>query len=253
MESPKIWFITGASSGFGRCMTELVLQNGDIAISTLRKPEALVDLARKYPEHRLVVLKLDVTKPAEKKFGRIDVIFNNAGCLVVGEVENTEDHVARALFDMNFWGAVNVSKEAIRMYRDVNQSRGGRLLQIGPLNGFYHATKFLLEGFSESLAAGLDPAWNIKVTLIEPGPFYTSIIDNAVNVPPHLAYDNSELPSVAAMRLLLNGDFFSDDAMKAVGKITVVFKMFHSSTLINAAIRNRSLNNVFPNRNQRRT
>ena len=139
-------------------MVELVLAKGDIAVATLRKPDAIADLAAKYPSDKLLVLKLDVTKPEEIKtafssaimqFVRIDVVFNNAGIGILSEVEGTPDDKARAMSDLNFFGAANVSKEAVRVFRDVNKPQGGRLLQVSSLAGhtplpamaYYAATK----------------------------------------------------------------------------------------------------------------
>ena len=150
--------VTGASSGFGRAVTEHVLRKGDIAVATLRKPEILSDLQGIYPASRLLVLKLDVTKVDEiaaafaqtkEKFGRVDVVFNNAGYSVLAEVEGTPDDVARAMFEVNFWGATNVSREAVRFFREVNKPAGGRLIISSsiagvvpaPLMGYYTAAK----------------------------------------------------------------------------------------------------------------
>jgi NAD(P)-dependent dehydrogenase (short-subunit alcohol dehydrogenase family) len=137
-------------------VTEEVLAKGEIVVATLRKPGDLDDLAAMNPD-RLLVVKCDVTKPddiisafscAIEKFGQVDVVFNNAGCGIVGEIEATPESVARALFDVNFWGAVTVSKEAIRVFRDVNpKNSGGRLLNVssglglggGPIVGIYSA------------------------------------------------------------------------------------------------------------------
>jgi NAD(P)-dependent dehydrogenase (short-subunit alcohol dehydrogenase family) len=138
-------------------MVELLLKKGDKVVATLRKPSDLADLATEYPTSQLVVVKLDVTQssdisPAFEKarqtFGRIDVVFNNAGQLVMGEVEAVPEEDARKLFDVNFWGAANVTKEAVRFFRDVNSPAGGRLLQVsslvgivgGPVLGFYSAS-----------------------------------------------------------------------------------------------------------------
>ena len=127
-------------------MTELVLEKGDIAVATLRKPEAISDLASQYTSERLLVLKLDVSKPQEitaafdaavKTFGRIDVVFNNAGYAILGEVEATTDQLARGIFDVNFFGALNVSKEAIRVFREVNKPQGGRLIQMSSAIVYY--------------------------------------------------------------------------------------------------------------------
>ena len=117
-------------------MTDLVLRNGDIAVATLREPEALSDLTAKWAD-RLLTVKLDVTKPeeisaafakAKEAFSRIDVVFNNACRGVLSEVEGTPDRAARDLFEVNFWGAANVSREAIKFFREVNQPAGGHLL-----------------------------------------------------------------------------------------------------------------------------
>jgi len=125
-------------------MTKTVLDNGDIAIATLRKPSALDDLKAKYPSNKLHILKLDVVNKdditaafeyAEKKLGRVDVVFNNAGHGMIAEIEGTPDDVARGMFDVNFWGAMNVSKEAIRFFREVNKPQGGRLWTISSTAG----------------------------------------------------------------------------------------------------------------------
>lgn len=140
-------------------MTELVLKKGDIAVATLRNPNVLADLVAKHSSEKLLVLKLDVTKPqeiidafaeAERKFGHIDVVLNNAGQGVLGEIESVPEDIARKIFDVNFWGATNVSKEAVRFFRDVNKPAGGRLLQVSSLSGIegqpalgiYVASKF---------------------------------------------------------------------------------------------------------------
>lgn len=125
-------------------MTKTVLENGDIAIATLRNPPALNHLRVKYPQNRLHILKLDVSnkddviaafKYAKEKLGRIDIVFNNAGQGVVAEIEGTPEDVARKVFDVNFWGAMNVSREAIRFFREVNRPQGGRLWNVSSIAG----------------------------------------------------------------------------------------------------------------------
>lgn len=141
-------------------MVEHVLSMGDIAIATLRKPEALDNLKANYSDSQLLVLKLDVTKPkdvtdafarAKETFGRIDVVFNNAGYGFVNEVENAQEDAARAMFEVVFWGAERVSREAIKFFREVNKSReGGKLLNTSSMAGLrafpgighYSAAKF---------------------------------------------------------------------------------------------------------------
>ena len=120
-------------------MTEHLLKVGNKVVATLRKPETISDLATRYPSTQLLVVKVDVTNTAdvtaafakaEEVFGRIDVVFNNAGARVLGEVESVKEVEAREMFDVNFWGAVRVSTEAVRFFREVNKPTGGRLLQM---------------------------------------------------------------------------------------------------------------------------
>ncbi|KAI9568304.1 hypothetical protein HD554DRAFT_2172701 [Boletus coccyginus] len=115
MHPPRVWLITGASSGLGKALTEVVLSKGDIVVATLRKPSVLAPLTKKYPPTQLLLLPLDVTCPSDvtaaftrtqEVFGRLDVVFNNAGRAMTGEVESTPDADARALFEVNFWGMV---------------------------------------------------------------------------------------------------------------------------------------------------
>ncbi|KAI0642854.1 NAD-P-binding protein [Trametes meyenii] len=233
MSLPRVWFITGASTGFGRILTELILSKGEIAIATARRPSALDDLKAKHPSNRLLVVKLDVSQPqeiiaafaeAKKAFGRIDVVVNNAAWATFGEVEGAQDADVRAMFETNFWGAANVSREAVRFFRDVNApGAGGRLLQISsvtgvvgvPAGGYYSATKFALEGLTEALASELDPAWNIKITIIEPGSFHTEGPGKIFWAPEHPAYANPKLP---ATQMRKGWDVFSPpgDAKKGV-------------------------------------
>lgn len=183
MAPPKVWFsgcffilnstnvesltassmplhvVTGASTGFGLTMTKCVLKNGDIAIATLRTPSDLDALRGEYPSgDQLLIIKLDVTKPEDitsafkevkDKLGRIDYVFNNAGYAVIGEVEGVKETDARAMFDVNFWGAMNVAKETLEFFREVNKPQGGYLLtnssNVGlvakPPTGWYTASK----------------------------------------------------------------------------------------------------------------
>ena len=124
-------------------MTELVLAKGDIAVATLRNPSALDDLKARYPPDKLLVSRLDVTIPAEitaafakagEVFGKIAVVFNNAGYGVLAEAEGTPEDAARAMFDVNFWGMSNVSREAVKFFRSVNPAGiGGRLFNVSSI------------------------------------------------------------------------------------------------------------------------
>jgi len=123
----------------------------------LRKPEVISDLVDKYGD-KILPVRLDVTKPeeivaafkkAEEKFGRIDVVFNNAGYTLLGEIESTPDDYGRNVFETNFWGTLNVAREAVRFFREINKPVGGRLITItsivatvtSPGLGFYGAAK----------------------------------------------------------------------------------------------------------------
>ncbi|KAJ7116017.1 hypothetical protein C8R44DRAFT_220076 [Mycena epipterygia] len=219
----RVWFITGASSGFGLLMAEKALANGEKVVATLRKPEVIASLAAQYTKEQLLVLKLDVTKvdeitaafaAAKAAFGRIDVVFNNAGYGIIAEIEGTSDDKARDLFEVNFWGAVNVTKQAIAFLRDVNKPAGGLLINMSsmfgidapPGAGFYAATKFAMEAVSDSLAKELDPAWNIKVMLFCPGWFKTNMtVVNAIVEDVHPAYAGNE--NLGSIQVCINSPF----------------------------------------------
>lgn len=150
--------VTGASSGLGLAITRHVLQQGDIAVATVRKPEVLNDLKEQYGDN-LLVLKVDVAvhqdiieafKKVQEVFGRLDVVVSNAGVSILGEIEGTTDEAARAMFEVNFWGSAHVLQESVRFMRDVNPAgKGGRIFQITsgtgivgyPACGFYSASK----------------------------------------------------------------------------------------------------------------
>ena len=139
-------------------MTRAALTHGDKVIATMRKPDSAKDLVALYPSSQLIVVPLDVAKheqikpafaAAKAAFGRVDVVFNNAGYIVAGELESPADDVARAEFEVNFWGAAHVSQEAIRFFREENVPQGGHLIQnsaacglVGvPIIGWYTASK----------------------------------------------------------------------------------------------------------------
>ena len=192
MSENKVWFITGASSGFGRIFAEEVLAKGERVVATARKPEVLSDLVEKYPETARAV-KLDVTNEADVKnaiseavreFGRIDVVINNAGYAVVGAIEEVTNAQAKEQFDTNVFGVLNVTREALPVLR---AQHSGHIVNIGslvgisafPSFGLYSASKFALEGISESLAAEVAPH-GIKTTIVEPGPFHTGFSGKGV-------------------------------------------------------------------------
>ncbi|TFK33040.1 NAD-P-binding protein [Crucibulum laeve] len=222
MQTQQVWLITGSSSGFGRSMAEAALKGGHCVVATLRNPQKLANLEGTYSTDRLLVLGLDVTKKddvsnafaiAKAVFGRIDVVFNNAGVAIVGEVEAVPDEVGRSIFEVLFWGAMNVTREAIKYMRE-NEPVDGHILQISSLygivgesgTGHYSAAKFALEGLTESLVKELEPNWKIKVTIIEPGPFITDLPDNGIFIPSaHPPLSNGQSRTHPATKII-NGD-----------------------------------------------
>ncbi|TCD70180.1 hypothetical protein EIP91_004650 [Steccherinum ochraceum] len=235
-QQPKVWFVTGSSTGLGRCLVEYLLTKGENVVATLRKPEVLNDLKATYPSTQLLILRLDISKLEEieaafdkvkQVFGRLDVVVNNAGYGIIGEMEDTPEDVARTMYDCNFWGTTNISRRAVKFFRDVNKpAAGGRLLNISsmagvrpfPMTGYYSSSKFAIECFTQALSQEIDPDWNIKITLIELGGFKTNGRESAVELPLNPAYNKPTLPSVIFRDYLAKGDNNGGDPMKAVAK-----------------------------------
>jgi NAD(P)-dependent dehydrogenase (short-subunit alcohol dehydrogenase family) len=180
----RVWFVTGASRGFGRALSEAVVARGERLIATARSPELLDELAERHPE--ALVLRLDVTDRARarqaiaegiERFGRLDVVVNNAGYGHFGAVEELTDEELRNQFEVNLFGLINVTRAALPHLR---AQRSGHIVQMSSLNGiegmvgggYYCASKFAIEGLSESLAAEVAHL-GIKVTIVEPGPHRT--------------------------------------------------------------------------------
>ncbi len=183
-QSP-VWLITGCSTGFGRELAKLVLARGWRAVVTARKTDALGELVAGH-EDRALALALDVTdhgqvvaavEAAEAKFGRIDVLVNNAGYGYLAAIEEGEDEPVRELFETNFFGLVDLTKAVLPGMRErksghiVNVSSIGGLVSFAA-TGYYHAAKYAVEGMSESLSIELKPL-GITVLIVEPGPFRT--------------------------------------------------------------------------------
>jgi NAD(P)-dependent dehydrogenase (short-subunit alcohol dehydrogenase family) len=193
------WFITGASSGFGYAFARYALSQGFNVVATARDTGKLSSISDIAPE-RVMVQRLDVTRAGEataavnaavKRFGRIDVLINNAGYGIVGAVEETPEAELRAQMETNFFGAVAVTNAALPTLRAqksgaiVNISSLGGQLSV-PGFGAYSASKFALEGVSEALSAELAP-FGIKVLIVEPGAFRTNLAGAAMKHMPILA------------------------------------------------------------------
>jgi NAD(P)-dependent dehydrogenase (short-subunit alcohol dehydrogenase family) len=189
----KVWFITGCSTGFGRELSTKALEAGYKVVVTARKPEDIKDIVEGFPETALA-LKLDVTKAEEiknsvqqamEKFGRIDVLVNNAGIGYFGAIEESEEDEVRRMFEINFFGLANMTKEVLPIMR---KQRSGHIVNVAsigglvsfPAVGFYNATKYAVDGLSESLAKETSPL-GIKVTVIAPSGFRTDWAGRSAN------------------------------------------------------------------------
>jgi len=181
----KTWFITGASKGFGREWAEAALERGDRVAATARKPETLGALVDTFGD-QVLPLQLDVTdrgadfdavQQAAEHFGRLDVVVNNAGYGHFGMVEELTEDEARSQIETNLFGALWVTQAALPIMRDQGSGHIIQVSSIGGISAFptvgaYHASKWGLEGFSQSLAAEVK-GFGIHVTLVEPGGFST--------------------------------------------------------------------------------
>ncbi|GAA4836012.1 oxidoreductase [Kitasatospora terrestris] len=187
---PRTWLITGATSGIGRELTLQALENGDTVAALARDTSPLDDLARAHGERLLPVTAdvrderavRDAVDGALARFGRIDVVANNAGYGLFGAVEEASDPQARAVFDTNVFGVLNVLRATLPVLR---AQRSGHVLQgssvygqsAHPGVGLLAATKYAVEGLSDALAAEVAPL-GIKVTIIQPGMTATPFLAN---------------------------------------------------------------------------
>jgi len=183
--SPKVWFITGASRGFGRIWTEAALNRGDKVAATARRLDSIADLKKNYGAN-VLTLALDVTKPEQVKaavnqahthFGKLDVVLNNAGYSLVGTIEEATAAEVQTLYDTNIFGPLAVIREALPLLR---AQGGGHIVGVSsslghvtfPVIGYYCSSKWAFEAIHESLAAEVK-SFGIKVTIIEPGAYAT--------------------------------------------------------------------------------
>jgi NAD(P)-dependent dehydrogenase (short-subunit alcohol dehydrogenase family) len=188
VKAGKVWFITGASTGFGRLLAEEVLKGGGRVLATARKPEQITDLERQYPKTART-FTLDVTRPtlieavaqrAVGAFGRVDVLVNNAGYGIAGGIEEASEAEFLPVFETNVFGLMRVTRAFLPQFR---KQRSGHIINMSSMAGiggsagwgYYNASKFAVEGFSEALAGEM-AAIGVKVTAIEPGPFRTDFL-----------------------------------------------------------------------------
>lgn len=206
----RTWFVTGASRGFGALIAERALQSGDAVVATARNPADV--LARLGAHPNLLAVPLDVTREEQahqavadaiKRFGRIDVLLNNAGYGLLGAVEEASAAEVERVFGTNVFGLLAVTRAVLPHMR---RQRSGHVLNISSIGGYqayqgwgvYGATKFAVEGISEALAQEV-AALGIQVTVVEPGFFRTDFLDQQSLVKTALEIDDYE-GSVGAIR-----------------------------------------------------
>ena len=219
--APKVWFITGTSRGFGREWAIAALERGDSVAATARDVTSLDDLAKQFGD-RLLPIALDVTdrdadfaavRQAQERFGRLDVVVNNAGYGQFGMVEELSEQDARAQLETNLFGALWVTQAALPYLRDQGS---GHLIQVSSIGGIsafpnigmYNASKWALEGISQSLAQEV-ASFGVKVTVVEPGAYATDWSgSSARHAEPLPAYDEyrQEAQRQRAARVASPGD-----------------------------------------------
>ncbi|MFC0530264.1 oxidoreductase [Phytohabitans kaempferiae] len=200
----KVWLVTGASSGFGRAIAEAAAAAGDIVIGTARRTEALDDLVAAHPD-QVEAISLDITDSQRidaaaadilARYGRVDVLVNNAGRTQVGAFEETTDQELRALFELHVFGPARLTRALLPQMR---QRGSGSIVNISSIGGqlsfagfsAYSATKAALEQLSEGLADEVT-SFGIKVLIVEPGAFRTNLFGRDA------AYFSKENPAYAA-------------------------------------------------------
>jgi NAD(P)-dependent dehydrogenase (short-subunit alcohol dehydrogenase family) len=188
----KVVLVTGASSGIGRETVKLFQTKNWMVAATMRAPEKAADLQRiaDIECFRLDVTDLDSIRSAIgealDRFGRIDAVVNNAGYGLLGAFEAATDEQIRRQFETNVFGLMNVCREIIPYFREKNRGQIVNIASVGgrmtfPFSSLYHATKWSVEGFSESLHYELEP-FNIRVKIIEPGPIRTDFYDRSTDI-----------------------------------------------------------------------
>ncbi|WP_288192029.1 oxidoreductase [uncultured Phyllobacterium sp.] len=231
MTSKPVWFITGCSTGFGRELARHTLELGYPTVITARNPAQVEDLARGN-EDKALVLKLDVTnaddiaaavKAAEARFGRIDVLVNNAGIGYFGSLEESDIDEVRKMFEINVWGLVNMTRAVLPVMR---KQRSGTVVNISSIGGlvansavsFYNATKFSVEAISEALSKEVAHL-GIKVLIVEPSGFRTDWAGRSANEAPTTIEDYRETSDQRMQQIRTSSGNQPGDPVRAVKAI----------------------------------
>lgn len=223
----KTWFITGTSTGLGRILTERVLERGDRVVATLRRPDALKELAAKYRD-QLHVFALDVTdthainavvEDAFRRVGHIDVVVSNAGYALFGAAEEASDTQIERQIATNLLGSIQLIRAVLPYLR---AQGSGRIVQLSSEGGqiaypnfsLYHATKWGIEGFVQSVAQEVAP-FGIDFLLVEPGPTGTNFVEGLDRAQIMACYEDT--PAGEVRRAVASGDFaIKGDASRTV-------------------------------------
>jgi len=230
MKKQKVWFVTGAGKGFGLAIVKAVLASGDKVVATVRtEPKNVKEVFGDSPD--VLVVRMDVTqqkeveaavKKALDRYGRLDVVVNNAGYGIVGAIEEISDEEAKKQYDTNFFGVLNVIRATLPGLR---KQRSGHIINFSSLFGYdsipawslYGSTKFALEGISKGLAAELAP-FGIHVTALAPGLFRTQFLETGAYLTAAKSisdYDNTAVHQLRDSAGQLHGNQAGDPAKLA--------------------------------------
>ena len=203
----RVWFITGASRGFGALIAQEALDAGDAVVATARNPKTVSDKFGNHPN--LLAIALDVTDEAQanaaaeqaiKRFGKIDILLNNAGFGLLGAVEEATAAEIEKLYATNVFGLLKVTRAVLPHMR---RERSGHVINISSIGGYvsypgwgvYCSTKFAVEALSEALSTELQPL-GVKVTVVEPGFFRTDFLDeSSLSISPSAIADYKDTPA----------------------------------------------------------
>jgi short-subunit dehydrogenase len=231
-----VWLITGCSRGLGRELAKLALKSGKNVIVTARNINDVSDLITEYPD-TATALPLDVTKTNDirqvikkirQKFEKVDVLINNAGIRYFGALEESDEKQIRHMFDINFFGLANVTKAVLPLMR---KQRSGHIVNISSIAGligfagmgFYNATKFAVEGYSEALARELQ-SLGIKVTIVAPGGFKTGWESYPVNISKRNITDYEDTAGLMKRRVSENAGWQPGDPIRAAKAIIMAIE-----------------------------